>query len=872
MKKILIIVGTVVLIGVLGFIVFKHYHEYGSNGYCVCGDFDPNHEHQYVEGKCVCGDIDENWVPPHVHEYGTNGYCGCGEFDPNHEHQYVEGKCVCGDIDENWEPPHVHEYGSNGYCECGEFDPNHEHVYIDGVCGCGKNEESKGLFKIYLYCNNEEEVIEESEYHLSTLKIDYVPNKDYSIFQGWLLENGDPIPTEMPDHDISVYAQWYDLRNDFVILGNTLYKYVGDSTEVVIPDEYYLNGELQKIEYIDEDFFSKTSIISLDDYSSKVTKITISKNIKNLTYEIFSDTPKLTEIIVDSNNPNYSTVDGVLYDKNQTTLLFYPQYKEGSSFEVLNSVKSIRTSAFYQTQFLEEIYLPYVEELESQSFWNCPNLKHIYLSESIESIDYYFAFSCNKLEYNEYDYCKYLGSVDNPYIVLMRLANYYDPECTIHDDTKIILPEDFKNTQSLTKFKTSDNNSYFQAVDGVLYSKDLKTLVLYPRKNTRTEYSILEGTEYIGLDALYGCKVTDMHIPSSLTTIDGLTFGNSVNILNFTVSENNPAFSTIDGVLVSKDQTKLIRYPVGRETTKYTIPDGIEEIYDNAFAYGRFLTKLTISAGVKKIGDHAISQCSRLTTIDGMENVKYIDDYAFFNNQLLTNITLYPGLEYLGDGAFAQCMALKTIDLPNSIKYLGSYVFYYCQALETITIPDNITVLQERIFQFCSKLTKVNLPNNLKEIQVMVFGSCSALELVELPDSLEIIDNSAFNSCSKLSQIKFGNNLKYIGRGAFSGCSSLTQIVLPDSVEIIRDNAFNGCRVLTSVILPKNLIFIESNIFNNCNNIESIFIPKDVMYITFTIIPNDKNIVFKCEGSEPNIGWQDDWVDEGQTVKWNQVR
>ena len=86
MKKILIIAGTVVLIGVLGFIVFKHYHEYGSNGYCECGKLDPNHEHQYVEGKCVCGDIDENWEPPHVHEYGTNGYCGCGEFDPNHEH------------------------------------------------------------------------------------------------------------------------------------------------------------------------------------------------------------------------------------------------------------------------------------------------------------------------------------------------------------------------------------------------------------------------------------------------------------------------------------------------------------------------------------------------------------------------------------------------------------------------------------------------------------------------------------------------------------------------------------------------------------------------------------------------------------------
>ena len=43
MKKILIILGSVVLIGLLGFILFKHHHEYGSNGYCSCGELDPLH-------------------------------------------------------------------------------------------------------------------------------------------------------------------------------------------------------------------------------------------------------------------------------------------------------------------------------------------------------------------------------------------------------------------------------------------------------------------------------------------------------------------------------------------------------------------------------------------------------------------------------------------------------------------------------------------------------------------------------------------------------------------------------------------------------------------------------------------------------------
>ena len=746
-------------------------------------------------------------------------------------------------------------------------------MFIDGVCGCGFNEASKGLFKIYLYSNNGEEVVELSEYHLSSLVIDFIPNKDYSVFTGWLLENGEPMPTKMPEHDISLYADWYDLRSDFVLIGDTVYKYVGNSNEVVIPEEYYLNGEYQKIEKMDQYFFVKSSVISSNnDYLSKVTKITISKNINELNIEMFHEAPKLTEIIVDSENPNYTSVDGVLYNKNQTTLLYYPSSKQDTSFTVPETVSLITELAFYEVQLLEDIYLTNVEELEEQTFWRCPNLEHVYLSENIKNISYRFVASCSNLEYNEYGNCSYLGSVDNPYIVLIKLLNYNAQECTIHDNTKIVLTEDFKNTKSLTNIITSDMSKNFKAVDGVLYSKDLKTLVLYPRRHTRTEYSILEGTEYIGLDALYGCKLTEINIPSTLSSIEGTSFGNSGYIMNFSVSENNPAYSTIDGVLVSKDSKKLIRYPVGRTSTEYAIPDGIEEIFDYAFAYGRYLTSITIPSSVIKIGDNAISQCTSLKTINGMENVKYVEEYAFFNNQALLNINLYPGLEVIGDYAFAQCIVLKTIDLPNSITYLGSGSFYYCLELETITLPNNITVLNEEIFRYCSKLTTVNLPASLKEIKKMAFGDCTNLESIVLPDSLEIIGNKAFTYCKQLSQVTFGNNVKYIGKNAFSTCSNLSEINLPDSVQIIREQAFNSCILLTSVILPEDLIYIESNIFSNCNKIENIFISKNVMYITHTIVPYKMNVTFKCEGSEPGIGWQGDWVVTGQAVIWNQVK
>lgn len=122
--------------------------------------------HSFIEGSCSkCGETDPNYNPPHEHNF-VEGKCECGETDPNynppHEHNFVDGKCECGESDPNYVPPECKHEWSDGVCLnckeacshifsgdtceiCGfinKIDPPVDdcvHAWADGVCGaCGK--------------------------------------------------------------------------------------------------------------------------------------------------------------------------------------------------------------------------------------------------------------------------------------------------------------------------------------------------------------------------------------------------------------------------------------------------------------------------------------------------------------------------------------------------------------------------------------------------------------------------------------------------------------------------------------------------------------------------------------------------------------
>src|ERR1035437_31280 len=84
--------------------------------------------------------------------------------------------------------------------------------------------------------------------------------------------------------------------------------------------------------------------------NNAITNVTIPSTITNVADETFAHCYALTAIAVDTNNPAFSSVAGVLFNQNQTTLIQYPANKAKSSYTISNSVTSIGDEAFYESK------------------------------------------------------------------------------------------------------------------------------------------------------------------------------------------------------------------------------------------------------------------------------------------------------------------------------------------------------------------------------------------------------------------------------------------------------------------------------------------------------------------------------------------
>ena len=314
---------------------------------------------------------------------------------------------------------------------------------------------------------------------------------------------------------------------------------------------------------------------------------------------------------------------------------------------------------------------------------------------------------------------------------LTTIKGYAFADC--HNLTQVDIPDSVEEIligafgwcTSLQSISVSEHNQKYCIVDGVLYSKDMTQVVCVPGGRAE-EYTVPDSVEDMGL-SLWGC--------TSLPAIH--------------VGEGNPYYSSIDGVLYSKDKKAVYCCPGGRDTA-YIIPDGVEAIEDAAFA-----------------------GCGKLPGVTIPDSVTYIGFSAFENCTSLTSITIPAGCcEDLPLGGYYSalygCTGLTEINFSGENERYCSVdgvvynkdktllALYPAGRAGSVVIPDGVKIIGPTAFSGSAGLTDVTIPDGVTDIYYDAFWNCTGLAHITIPKSVTYIDAGAFDSCPALTEISYG--------------------------------------------------------------------------------------------------------------------
>lgn len=371
----------------------------------------------------------------------------------------------------------------------------------------------------------------------------------------------------------------------------------------------------------------------------------------SLLLSAFSGCTSLTNTNVSVNNANFSSVEGVLFDKAGTTLIRYPEGKSGT-YSLSDNVTTIAKEAFSNCKQLQGITFGENSKLQtigSGAFIACTSLQTITLPASLAT--------------------------------LTPVQGYQFSDM-------------FSGCTGLTDIQVANNNTNYSSIEGVLFSNDKTTLVCYPEGKTASSYTIPSTVATIGEKAFADCKhLTTVNFDAGVSVIGNRAFENCTGLTNIHI----PAQVTEIGYNAFSGCTALSALTFAEDSKLQTINTW-------AFQDCSSLTNITIPKQVTTLLDDAFKNCTGLTKVTFKEGstLDSIEEGAFANCTALTEINLPESITSIGRQAFENCSSLTSITIPQSVTTINVDAFCNCTGLTSITIPESVNAIGFNAFSGCS--------------------------------------------------------------------------------------------------------------------------------------------------------------------------
>jgi len=606
--------------------------------------------------------------------------------------------------------------------------------------------------------------------------------------------------------------------------------------------------------------------IELKDYPY-LKKVTLPETMSEI---VITGCPLLETIVVDEENSLFSSVDGVLYDKQGKELLHYPRSKKDTEFVIPDGTEVIKKAAMAGTKNLETIVIPStVRELEDSAIANS-SVHNVSFSEGLEKIRRAAFWNCQIRTLELPESLKILGDeafgenyrlrtvtipagVEDVYRSFYGCSNLEEIIFMNRENPDADYKEALRYCRELTVYVPDDTKHEYEFVCSSFASRDSVKYVKKPLSEKEEAFVYIADDkvqELIIPETIDGNKVTevcifDNPVITSVTIPAGvkrITVDACDALEEINVDENNAYYSSTDGVLYDKSAKKLVWYPQGRKEKEFSVPEGVETIGIKAFFENKYLEQVNFPEGLKVIDEHAFSGC-QLENIELPESVEMLCYSCFGYNDALRKITI-PKNTWYTYIPFRYSDNLKEITLERSEVYND---FEYYWETDYDYLEKDINVDKIRVPAVAKDQYDVfnNHSWGIREIETYDTGEDFEITLTGYKldranttilayrgndnyaasdpgagNSISVIGEKAFYQQTKINKIYWHEGIKKICAEAFYGCT-FEATDLPESLEIIEKNAFSANASLKSFVIPENVIKADAP-FADCVNLSEI--------------------------------------------------
>ena len=540
----------------------------------------------------------------------------------------------------------------------------------------------------------------------------------------------------------------------------------------------------------------------------KLASVTVPESVETIPESAFAF--GFGAVNVDEGNPNFSSENGVLYNKDRTELLHVPTM--ATAFTVPDSVVRIGMGALSECALTSIVFsdMGTLREIGDQAFWGS-KLRSLTIPEGVESLGYEIAGCCESL-------------------------------------TTIVFPETLTDLggQGFTDCDALRRVEFHGLPPGgstgvVLYHDAAKGY--YPASYAPAWEAVLnadgtwgEGMPEYGLYAL-AMAVYDDAPTGTMAQLEFAENGEGVTLVKVPASFSG-ALTIPATWRVARGEGEYVRLPVTAiapgafegctRLTAVVVPGSVKTVGDGVFAGCSALTAVTFQEGVGRLEGVVFSDCAKLAkvkmsaTLTAIARTPFLEACPEIAFEVASDNPVYQSsggalLDADGTRLLVGPGNVATYVVPAGVTAIADYAFAAGQSLgtvklATVTVPAGVTAIGDYAFAFGIDKVNVDAANPAyvsengalfdKGMKALLHVPCTPTTFA-IPEGVEAIAEAAFSACA-VTSVTIPSSVRTIGNRAFFE-SKVRTLAIPEGVTHIGGDAFERCASLTALTLPASL-------------------------------------------------------------------